>query len=106
MIKLQDFEKIDLRIGKIISVKKIENSEKLLKLTVDFSSEKREIIAGIAQYYEPEKLIGKLAVFVFNLEPKRILGYESQGMILAAFDGEELSLIIPEKEIKPGTKIK
>ncbi|MGB9681282.1 MAG: methionine--tRNA ligase subunit beta [Minisyncoccia bacterium] len=106
LISFEDFEKIDLRVGKVISAERIEGSEKLLKLKVDFQSETRQIIAGIGQYVKPEEIIGKSIVFVFNLKPKKIFGYESQGMLLAAFDGKNLSLIVPEKEIDIGTKIK
>lgn len=106
MIKFEDFQKVDLRIGKIIKAEKIEDSEKLLKLNVDFGEEKRQLVAGIAKFYSPESLIGKEIVVVFNLEPKKIRGIESQGMLLAADFGGKPVLLIPEKEVPPGTKIK
>lgn len=94
-ISFEDFKKVDIRIGKIISAQRIENSNKLLKLLVDFGSisqvlpdgkisevkEQRQILAGIAKFYEPENLVGKLCPFVFNLEPKKLGNLESQGMI-------------------------
>jgi methionine--tRNA ligase beta chain len=105
-IKFEDFQKIDLRIGKISKAEKIEGSEKLLKLIIDLGSEKRQLVAGIAKYYKPEDLIGKEIVVVANLEPKNLMGIESQGMLLAAdVDGEPV-ILIPEKEVPPGTKIR
>ena len=85
-ITFDDFKKVDIRIGKITSAEKIENSNKLLKLSVDFGTEHRQILAGIAKFYEPETLLGKLCPFVFNLETKVMGELESQGMILAAGD--------------------
>lgn len=105
MIKFEDFQKIDLRIGKIIEAEKVKGSSKLLKLLVDFSNEKRQLVAGIGKFYLPENLIGKEIVVVFNLEPKKIMGIESQGMLLAAnVDGNPV-ILIPEKEVPPGTKV-
>ena len=106
IIKFDDFQKIDLRVGKVLDAKKVEGSEKLLKLIVDLGNEKRQLVAGIAKYYRPEDLIGKEIVVVANLEPKNLMGIESQGMLLAAdVDGEPV-ILIPEKEIPPGTKIR
>jgi methionyl-tRNA synthetase len=106
-MNIEEFQKIDLRIGKIIVAEKVENSDKLLRLEVDFGNEWRQIVSGIANYYKPEELIGKKAAFVFNLEPKMIKGIESQGMILASEDENgNLALLIPDKEIKEGAKIK
>ena len=106
-MNIEEFQKIDLRIGKIIVAEKVENSDKLLRLEVDFGNEWRQIVSGIANYYKPEELIGKKVAFVFNLEPKIIKGIESQGMILAAGnENGDLALLIPDKEIKEGTKIK
>jgi len=104
-IKFEDFQKIDLRVGKILEAQKIEGSEKLLKLIVDLGNEKRQLVAGIAKYYEPENLIGKEIVVVTNLEPKKIMGVESQGMLLAADVNGEPVILIPEKEVPPGTII-
>jgi methionine--tRNA ligase beta chain len=106
MISFEDFQKIDLRIGKILEVEKIEESEKLLKLIVDLGNEKRQLVAGIAKYYRPEDLVGKEIVVVANLEPKKIMGIESQGMLLAADVEGEPVILIPEKEIPPGSIIR
>jgi methionyl-tRNA synthetase len=106
MISFKDFQKIELKVAKIIEAEKIEKSEKLLKLIVDLGDEKRQLVAGIAKYYRPEDLIGKEIVVVANLEPKKLMGIESQGMLLAAnVDGEPV-ILIPEKEVPPGTKVK
>ena len=104
-INFEDFKKVEIKIGKIISAEKIESSNKLLKLQVDFGTEQRQILAGIAKYYEPEQLVGKLCPFVFNLETKMMGEIESQGMILCADDGGPV-LLHPDKEIKPGSIIK
>lgn len=104
-IKFEDFKKIDLRVGKILEADRIENSEKLLKLKVD-AGEIRQIVAGIGKDYSPQDLIGRQIAVVMNLEPKNLLGYESQGMMLAAgCDGKPV-LLKPDYEITPGSQIK
>lgn len=106
LISYQDFDKLDLRIGKIIQCEKKEESKKLLRLTVDFGEEgKRNILSGIAEYYQPENLTGKSFLFIINLEPRRLMGEESQGMILAA-DGNIPLPIKPIKKTKAGATIK
>ncbi len=82
-VTVDDFRKIDLRIGKVIEASPVEGSQKLLKLIVDAGVEKRQIVAGIAEHYRPEELVGKYIVIVANLKPKKIMGIESQGMLLA-----------------------
>lgn len=104
-ISFNEFKKVEIRIGKIISAERIENSNKLLKLQVDFTTEQRQILAGIAKFYEPENLIGKLCPFVFNLEPKMMGELESQGMILAA-DNSGPVLMHPDKDVPPGIIVK
>ena len=106
MIKFQDFQKIELVVGEILEAKKIEGSEKLVLLKVDIGDEVRQIVAGIGNFYQPEDLVGKEIVVVANLEPKKLMGYESQGMLLAAVkeDGEVV-LVVPEKKTGAGTKI-
>lgn len=105
-ISFEDFKKIDIRIGKILSAEKVEGSDKLLKLEVDFGSEKRQIIAGIAQFYAPEALIGKECPFAYNLASRTLKGLESQGMILCPSDDGSPVLMHPDKEIKPGSTVK
>ncbi|MCL5432786.1 MAG: methionine--tRNA ligase subunit beta [Patescibacteria group bacterium] len=105
MTTIDDFTKLEIKIGKIISAEKIEGSEKLLKLEVDFGTEKRQIVSGIAKEYNPEDLIGKECPFIINLEPRTLMGVESQGMIMAVKVGEEAVLLFPEKEAPPGSSI-
>ncbi|HOK34663.1 MAG TPA: methionine--tRNA ligase subunit beta [Candidatus Paceibacterota bacterium] len=105
MINFEEFQKIDLKIGKILEAEKVENSEKLLRLKVDLGEEQRQIVAGIGKVYQPQDLINQEIVVVVNLEPKTLMGFESQGMLLAADNNGEPILIKPEKEVLPGTKI-
>ncbi|HOQ15259.1 MAG TPA: methionine--tRNA ligase subunit beta [Candidatus Paceibacterota bacterium] len=105
MINFEEFQKIDLKIGKVLEAEKVENSEKLLRLKVDLGEEQRQIIAGIGKVYQPQDLINQEIVVVVNLEPKTLMGFESQGMLLAADNNGEPILIKPEKEVLPGTKI-
>lgn len=105
-ISFDDFKKLDIRVGKIISAERVEDSDRLLKLQVDFGEEKRQIIAGLGKQYEPENLIGKECPFAFNLEPKILKGLESLGMILCPSDGGSPVLLHPDKEIPPGSVVK
>ncbi|CAN5136601.1 hypothetical protein BH11PAT1_BH11PAT1_2690 [soil metagenome] len=89
LITYDDFAKMDLRVGKVLGCEEKEGSEKLLRLKVDFGEEgERNILSGIKQFYTPEDLLGKSFIFIINLEPRKIMGEESEGMILAA-DGEK-----------------
>jgi len=105
-INFEEFQKIDLRIGKITEAEKIEGTDKLLKLKVDLGKEKRQLVAGIAKFYQPEDLVGKEIVVVANLEPKILRGIESQGMLLAADVEGKPVLLKPDQEVPPGTKIR
>ena len=102
-ITFDEFQKLDIRIGKILSAENIKGSDKLLKLEVDIG-EKRQVVAGIAQSHSPEALIGKQVVLMANMKPTKLFGVESRGMILAA-DGDGAVLLEPEKEVKEGTKV-
>lgn len=106
-IAFEDFKKLDLRVGKIIEASKIEKSDKLLKLRVDLGEAKpRQIVAGIAPYFKPEELINKKVVVVSNLKPRKIFGHLSEGMVLAANDGNNFALLTPSlTEVKEGTRI-
>ena len=106
MISHEDFKKLDIRIGKILSAERIENSDKLLKLEVNFGDEKRQIVSGIAQHFTPESLIGKEAPFVINMEPRILRGVESAGMILAASVDGKAVLLRPDEEVPPGSIVK
>jgi methionyl-tRNA synthetase len=104
-ISVEDFTKLDIRVAKVLEVEKVEGAKKLLKLKIEFGEEKREIVAGIAEYYKPEELIGKEIILLANLKPARIRGIESKGMLLAAQDGETLTILTIDKKVKPGAKI-
>jgi len=106
MITYDDFKKLDIRIAKILNAIRIENSDKLIKLQISLGDTERQIVAGIGKYYQPEELIGKLIVVVSNLEPKKLLGEESNGMLLAASNEEGLALLVPDKDITPGSIVK
>jgi len=105
-INFDDFQRIDLRVAKVIAAEKIEDSEKLLKLEIDLGKEKRQLVAGIGQFYSPEELMRREIVVVANLELKKIKGVESQGMLLAADIGGKPILLKPDEEVPPGTKIR
>ena len=108
MITYEDFMKLEIKIGTIKSAERVEGADKLVKLIMDMGEgdENRQLVAGIAEYYEPEKLIGKQIPVLVNLEPKEFRGLESQGMILAAdVDGKAI-LLHPDNEIKPGSNVR
>lgn len=108
MINIEDFKKLEIRVGRIESAENIDGSEKLLKLAVDFGEfGKRQILAGLAKHYPPIELIGIEAFFAFNLEPRTLMGLESQGMILAV-DGKDGKPILlrPAEEVGPGNMVK
>lgn len=106
MVTFEDFKKLDIRIGRILSAEKIENTDKLLKLIIDFGDEKRDIVAGIADCYQPSEIIGKEIPVILNLEPRKIRGIESKGMVLAVDVGNKPVLLYPEKEVPPGSIIR
>lgn len=106
MITFEDFKKLEIKMGKIISAKRVENTDKLMKLEIDLGKEKRQIVAGIAEFFEPEYLIGKEVPAVVNLEPRNLKGIESQGMILAADVEGKPVLLFPEKEVPPGSIVR
>ncbi|RQD83509.1 MAG: methionine--tRNA ligase [Methanocalculus sp. MSAO_Arc2] len=103
-LSIDDFSRMDLRIGRILVAEPVKGSNKLLKIQVDIGSEKRQVVAGIGPFYTPEELVGKPVVMVVNLEPATIFGVESRGMILAA--GDEAALLTPDQDVAVGTKIR
>jgi methionyl-tRNA synthetase len=106
-ITYDDFDKLDLRVGKVLEAEKVPKADKLLKLVVDLGFEKRTILSGIAEYYQPEELVGKLVTVVANLAPRKIRGIESQGMLLmAGNDFGKLYSVGPDKDIEPGSVVK
>jgi len=106
MIAFEDFEKIELKTAKVLEANRVEGSEKLIVLILDLAGEKRQIVAGVGKTYNPEDLIGKTIIIVANLEPKALMGIESNGMLLAAHDSKGNPVIlIPEKEVDSGGRI-
>jgi methionyl-tRNA synthetase len=126
MINYEEFSKIELKIAKVLEASRVKGSEKLLKLILDAGDKdemgaliKRQVVAGIGKVYEPENLVGKQIVIVTNLEPRKFniklkkadgqieqVVLESNGMILAASDENGIAVLIPDKEVKPGSEIK
>jgi methionyl-tRNA synthetase len=105
-VSFVDFQKFDFRVGKIIEATQVPESKKLIKLIVDFGSEKRQAVAGLLKYYTPEELVGKKCVFLLNLQRRMLAGLESQCMILAAEDeAGNVTVLQPEKDIAEGSKI-
>lgn len=106
LVSFSEFQRLDLRIGKVLEAEKIPESRSLIKMKVDLGEKKpRTILAGIAEWYQTEDLINKNFVFVVNLEPKRMMGEESQGMILCA-DIKGKAVLIPAPDVPPGTIVR
>ena len=105
-ITIEEFQKIQLKTARVLSAERVPKSEKLLKLQVSIGSEQRQIVAGIGKKYEPESLVGKTIIVVANLKPAKLMGIESQGMVLAAGDSEVRGLATILEEVDPGTKVK
>jgi methionyl-tRNA synthetase len=108
-IGIEDFIKVELRVGEILTAERIPKSDKLLRFTVDLGeAEPRQILAGIAEHYEPEKLVGRKIVVVSNLKPRKLRGFESQGMVLAASAGEEGRPVLATfaEDVPNGTRLK
>lgn len=113
MITIDDFKKVEMRAGKIISAEAIEGSEKLLRLSVDFGSTSAEgfggtkqVVSGIAKFVSPESLVGTICAFVTNLEPREIMGLKSEAMIMAVSAEEIFSLLKIDPNIPPGSIVK
>ncbi len=105
-VSFAEFEKFDFRIGKILEATQIPESKKLIKLLVDFGTEKRQAVAGLLKYYKPEELVGRKCMFLLNLQRRMLAGLESQCMILAAEDAAgNVTILQPEKDIPEGSKI-
>ncbi len=105
-ITIDDFMKVQLKTAKILSAERVPKSEKLIKLQVSLGTEQRQIVAGIGKKYEPDTLVGKTIVIVANLKPAKLMGIESQGMVLAAGDTDVRGLLTIQEEVDPGTKVK
>jgi methionyl-tRNA synthetase len=106
-ITIDEFMKIDLRVAKVLAAEKVPNSRKLVKMTIDVGTEQRTLVAGIAEAYEPEQLVGRTIAMVFNLKPAKLMGIESNGMVLAASpDGGKPTLVSFDQDLPPGTRVR
>ncbi len=113
MIQFDDFKKVEIRVAKVISCERVEGSEKLLKLIVDCGDKDeanlpavRQVLAGVGKVYTPEEMIGRQIIVVANLQPRMMMGLESQGMLLAADSPEGPVLLCPDKEVVHGAEIR
>lgn len=106
MISFEDFKKLDIRVGKIVSAEKISGTNKLLVMEVDFGAETRQIVAGIGSVYGPDNIIGKEIPVLLNIEPRRIQGVNSHGMILAVDVGGKPVLLHPDSAVPVGSTVR
>lgn len=105
-VPFDEFQKLDIRIGKIVEASQISGSRNLIRILVDFGTEKRQAVAGLLQWYKPENLLAKKCAFILNLQKRKMMGVESQCMILAAEDDKGNVVILqPEKDIEEGSRI-
>ena len=99
--------KVDLRVAKVLAAEKVPNSRKLVKLSIDVGTEQRTLVAGIAEAYEPEQLVGRTIVMVFNLKPAKLMGIESNGMVLAASpEGGKPTLVSFDQDVPVGARVR
>lgn len=106
IISFDDFKKIEMKIGVIESAEKKEGSDKLLVLKINIGDETRQILSGISKFYTPEEIVGKRVLVLVNLQPRMIMGMESQGMLLCGVDeNDNVTLLHPDKEVPAGTII-
>jgi methionyl-tRNA synthetase len=105
-ISIEEFQKIDLRVAQVLAAEAVPKSKKLLKLRVSLGSEERTVLAGIAEHYAPADLVGKKVIVVANLEPAKLMGIESQGMVLAGEGAQGFGVVMPDRDLPPGSKVK
>ncbi|RLJ08819.1 MAG: methionine--tRNA ligase subunit beta [Candidatus Aenigmatarchaeota archaeon] len=105
MVTIKDFEKLEIKIGEILSVEEVPDSDKLYVLQVDVGGKQIQLVAGLKNYYQQSELVGKKIVVLSNLEPAVIRGVASEGMLLAAIDENTVSLLTPDKEVSVGSKV-
>jgi methionyl-tRNA synthetase len=105
-ISIDEFQKIDLRVAQVLAAEAVPKSKKLLKLRVSLGTEERTVLAGIAEHYAPADLIGKKVVVVANLQPAKLMGIESQGMVLAGEGAQGFGVVTPDRDLPPGSKVK
>lgn len=105
LLDISEFGKVELRVAEVLSAERVEGADRLLKLQIDIGNEKRQIVAGVAEHYAPDKITGMKIVVVANLKPAKIRGIESNGMLLAAKKGKKLTLLTPADDLPPGAKV-
>lgn len=112
-VSFEDFKKVELKIGRVRAADRVPDSDKLIRLSVNFgemssdgAEQDRQVIAGIGKAYSPDALIGQDMLFITNLEPRTIMGLESQGMVLAASDENGPVVLVPERKVDPGSSLK
>ena len=106
MVSFEEFKKLDIRIAKILEVKEHPNADKLFILKIDTGEKQKQIVAGIRNFYKKQDLLGKQIVVIDNLEPVTIRGESSEGMLLAAQGDDSISVLIPDRSIRTGAKVK
>jgi methionine--tRNA ligase beta chain len=105
IVSFNDFSRLDLRIGKVVSAERVPGSKKLIRLQIDVGGKTRQSVAGLGDQYKLEALQSKLVAVVLNLEPRKLFGVESQVMLLAAIDGDKVSVLSPDQAVAPGSKV-
>ena len=106
MITIEKFREVELRVGTVLAAEPHPNADRLLVLRVSIGTEERQLVAGIRAHYDPAALVGRQVVVVANLEPAKLRGVESQGMVLAAADGERVLLLRPDEAVGPGSVVR
>ena len=106
IVSYEEFSKMDLRIGKVVKAEPVQGSRNLVKMLIDIGGENRQAVAGIAQYYNLKDIEGKNVAVITNLQPRKMFGLESNVMILAAEDDKTVSILLPDRPVKTGSKIK
>jgi len=104
-LSFEEFSKIDIRIGRVVEAERLTGSSRLLKLKISLDGEEKQSIAGVAEHYRPEDLKGRLVAAVVNLKPRKVFGEVSEVMLLAAIDGETISLLKPDRDVSAGSKV-
>lgn len=105
MVSFEEFKKLDLRLARVVAVEKHPDADKLYLVKIDVGDSEKQVVAGIREHYSPEELVGKKVVVINNLEPATIRGQESNGMILAAGDGNAIAVLTSDKDVDAGTRI-
>ena len=106
MATIEDFAKLDIRVAEVIDLRPHPNADKLFVLEIEVGTERRQIVAGLRPYYRREELVGKKIVVVANLDPVKLRGEESRGMLLAAQDGSSVVILVPERDVPAGSKVR